>query len=239
VAAAVGAVEAAAVGAAAAAVAAAAVLRGAGEAMSLFDSAALARIESSVKEVEQHTAGEIVVMSVGRSDAYHEVRLAYGVACALAGAAAVHLLWPELGFGALLWIEAALIVLAWLAFNVPAVLRLLVPSARAAFAVERRARLEFLEHRVYDTREHTGVLILISELEHRVTILGDSGIYAQLKAEAFEKYVDQVIAAIRKGRAADGVCEVIADLGEHLRERLPPRPDDRNELPNAVIQEKH
>jgi putative membrane protein len=207
--------------------------------MAIFDSAALARIESSVKEVEQHTASEIVVMSVARSDAYHEVRLAYGIACALGGAAVVHWLWPELGVGALLWIEAALVVLAWLAFNVPALLRLLVPAARAAFAVERRAQLEFLERKIYDTRDHTGVLIVLSELEHQVTILGDAGIYAKLKAETFQKYVDTIIAAIRKGRAADGVCEVIAELGQRLREGLPIRPDDRNELPDAVVVEKH
>jgi putative membrane protein len=206
--------------------------------MALFDSAALARIEASIKEVESHTSGEIVVVSVARCDAYHEVRLAYGVAFALAGASIVHMLAPELAIGALLWIEAAIVVVAWLAFDIAAVLRLLVPAGRAEFAVARRARLEFLERRVYDTRDHTGVLILLSELERRVTILGDAGIYAQLKAETFQAYVDRIVAAIRTSRAVEGVCEVIAELGVRLGERLPPRPDDRNELPDAVQQEE-
>jgi putative membrane protein len=206
--------------------------------MALFDSAALARIEASIKEVELHTSGEIVVVSVPRSDAYHEVRLAYGIACALAGASIVHMLAPGLAIGVLLWIEAALVVGAWLAFNIAAVLRLLVPASRAAFAVERRAQLEFLQRRVYDTRDHTGVLILLSALERQVTILGDEGIYAQLKAETFQGYVARIVAAIRANRAADGVCEVIVDLGARLGERLPPRPDDRNELPDAVQQEE-
>lgn len=205
--------------------------------MALFDSTELTRIESSIREVEQKTAGEIVVVSVPRCDAYHEVRLAYGIAVALGGAALVHLLAPELAVGFLLWIEAAFVVGAWLAFNVPALLRLLVPHDRAEFAVVRRAQLEFLQRRVYDTRDHTGVLILLSELEHQVTILGDSGIYAQLKAEAFAVYVDRIVAAIRANKAADGVCEVIADLGRRLAEMLPPRSDDTNELPDAVQQE--
>jgi putative membrane protein len=206
--------------------------------MALFDSAQLARIEASVKQVESHTAGEIVVVSVPRCDAYHEVRLAYGIACALAGAGVVHMLAPGLAIGGLLWIEAAFVVLAWLAFSIPAVLRALVPKTRAEFAVARRARLEFLENRVYATRDHTGVLILLSELERRVTILGDAGVYAQLKEEGFQAYVDRIVAAIRGNRAADGVCEVIADLGVRLGERLPPRPDDTNELPDAVRQEE-
>lgn len=206
--------------------------------MALFNSAELARIEASVKAVERDTAGEIVVVSVKRCDAYHEVRLAYGVAIALGGAAVVHMFAPQLHVGWLLWLEAAFVLIAWLAFNIPPVLRLLVPGNRAEFAVVRRAQLEFLLRRVYDTRDHTGVLILLSELEHQVTILGDAGIYAKLKAETFQVYVDQVVTAIRGNRAADGVCGVIADLGVRLSEMFPPRSDDSNELPDAVQQER-
>jgi putative membrane protein len=206
--------------------------------MALFDSQALARIEAAIKAVEQNTAGEIVVVSVPRCDAYHEVRLAYGVAFALGGAAIVHTFAPWLAIGWLLWLEAAFVVCAWLAFNIPAVLRLLVPGDRAEFAVVRRAQLEFLHRRVYDTRDHTGVLILLSELEHQVTILGDAGIYAKLKQEAFQVYVDRIVTAIRAGRTAEGVTSVIADLGARLGEMLPPRSDDRNELPDAVQQEE-
>jgi putative membrane protein len=151
--------------------------------MALFDSEALARIEAAIKQVEQNTAGEIVVVSVPRCDAYHEVRLAYGVAFALGGAAVLHMFVPWLAIGWLLWLEAAMVLVAWLAFNVPPILRLLVPANRAEFAVVQRAQLEFLHRRVYDTRDHTGVLILLSELEHQVTILGDAGIYEKLKFE--------------------------------------------------------
>ena len=206
--------------------------------MPLLDQPARERIEATIKDVEKRTAGEIVVVSVSRSDAYHEIRLVYGIAFALGGAAILHVLFPLLSIGWLLWIEAAMIAAMWFAFDFPAVLRLLVPAPRAQACVARRASLEFLEHRVYDTREHTGVLILLSELEHQVVILGDSGIYAQLHAEGFAAYVERVIAGIRGGRAADGLCEVIRDLGQTLAQRVPVRPDDRNELPNVVRQEE-
>ncbi len=206
--------------------------------MPLFDPAALKRIEDAVHDVEQRTASEIVVVTAPRSDAYHDVRLLYGIAFALGGAAIIHALFPTLSIGWLLWIEAGMIALMWLAFDLPALLRLLVPGPRAGAAVVRRARLEFLEHRVYDTRDHTGVLIFLSELEHRVVILGDAGIYAELHEEGFQGYVDRVIAAVRAGRAADGLCEVIADLGKKLAAHVPLQPGDVNELPNAVRQEK-
>jgi putative membrane protein len=205
--------------------------------MPLFDPAALARIEAAVREGERGTAGEIVVVSVPSSDDYHDVRLAYGVALALSAAAVVHALAPALEFWWLLWLQAAMVVLGWLALGVPPLLRLLVPKSRRQSSVLRRAQLEFMENRVYETRDRTGVLILLSELEHKVIMLGDSGIYTQLKHDGFQAYVDRIIAAIRAGRAADGVCEVIADLGQHLSARFPARQDDTNELPDSVRQE--
>ena len=206
--------------------------------MALFDSTQLTRIEDAIRQVEQSTAGEIVVVSVARSNSYQDVRLLYAGAFAFVGAALLHFVWPELAVAWLLWAQIGLAGLVWLVLGQPALLRPLLPDAYAHHCVERRARLEFLEQRVFETRDRTGVLMLISELEHQVFMLGDSGIYQQLQQQGFQVYVDRVIAAIRGGRAAEGVCEVIADVGRVLAEKFPRRPDDTNELPDAVQQEE-
>jgi putative membrane protein len=214
----------------------AAALRGIGK-MAVFDQAARDRIEAVIASVEARSASEIVVVSVLRSDDYHDVRLLYGSALALGGAAIAHALLPQLAVSWLLWLEAALIGIAWFSLGFPTLLRPLLPHGRAEESVGRRSKLEFLEHRVFETRDRTGILILISELERRVFMLGDAGIYAQLKADGFQIYVDRIVGAIRDRRAADGVCEVIADAGLLLSEKFPIRPDDRNELPDTVQQE--
>ena len=46
-----------------------------------------------------------------------------------------------------------------------------------------------------------------------------------------------IVEAIRAGRPADGVCQVIADLGAVLEREFPRREDDRDELSNRVIEE--
>jgi putative membrane protein len=205
--------------------------------MALFDSTQLARIEEAIRKVEETTAGEIVVVSVPRSDTYQDIRLLYGSTFAFVAAALLHLAWPELAVAWLLWAQVGIGVLAWLTLGQPFLLRPLLPAAYAHACVERRARLEFLEQRVFETRDRTGVLILLSELERQVFMLGDSGIYRQLQQQGFQSYVDRIVAAIRGGRAADGVCEVTVDLGQLLAEKFPRRPDDTNELPNTVQQE--
>jgi putative membrane protein len=205
--------------------------------MALLDEAARTRIEAAIREVEQRTAGEIVVVSVPRSEDYDDARLLYGAACALAVASAVHLLWPTLGAAWLLWLQAGMMALGWAVFGWAPLVRALVPRARLQESVERRAREEFLEHNVFATRDRSGVLLLLSELEHRVVLLGDAGIHERVHSSGWEHHVQHIVNAIRAGRAAEGVCEVVTELGALLAAQFPARVDDRDELSNVVKQE--
>jgi putative membrane protein len=187
--------------------------------------------------VEQRTAGEIVVVSVPRCDDYDDARLLYGAAAAIIAAAAVHWFWPALGVVWLLWLEAGVMALGWWLLGWAPLLRRLLPKARMDEAAQRRAREEFLEHNVFATRDRSGVLLLLSELEHEVVLLGDAGVHARVQTSGWQHHVQHVVSAIRAGRAADGVCEVIAELGELLAAQFPARDDDSNELSNTVKQD--
>jgi putative membrane protein len=204
--------------------------------MALLDEAALSRIEAAINDVEQRTAGEIVVVDVPASDGYHEARLLYGAAFALAAAAAAHMIWPALSIAWLLWLEIGVAALVWFALGWPPLLRALIAASRLDDAVQRRARDEFLDCNVFATRDRSGVLIFLSELEHRVVLLGDSGIHERVHTDGWQHHVTHIVQAIRAGRPGDGVCEVITELGAVLAECFPPRPDNTNELPNTVRQ---
>jgi putative membrane protein len=206
--------------------------------MAFFDEAERTRIEAAIELTEQHTAGELVVATVRASDGYHGVRALYGFACGLALAAAIHVVRPTLGFALLAWLEVGMAALTWLALGWGPALRLLLPKAHARHAVERRAREEFFERALFATRGRTGVLIFLSELERQVAILGDAGIHERVQTDGWQAHVEHIIAQIRAGRAAAGVCEVIAKLGVSLEGVVPRQPDDRNELPNTVREEE-
>src|ERR1700712_4219640 len=141
--------------------------------MSMFSKAEAERIAAAVTEIEKQTAGEIVVAEQPVSDDYAEVRLWYALLVGFAAAALAHLLAPSLPVGAVLALQFGLGLSTWLLSRVPALLRRLLPRARAQRAVERAAQLAFLQYGVFRTRDRTGVLIFLSELEHRVVILGD------------------------------------------------------------------
>jgi putative membrane protein len=206
--------------------------------MALLDTAARTRIEATIAEVERGTAAELKVVTVAASDGYHDLRLLYGAALALAAAGVAHWARPHLAVGWLLWIEVATAMLSFSLLGLRPLLRAIVPSARALHCVERRAREAFLAHELFATRDRTGVLLLLSELEQKVVILGDSGIHAHVQTSGWQEHVQRIVAAIRAGRPADGVCEVIESLGRLLAAQLPVQPDDRNELANKVEQEE-
>jgi putative membrane protein len=205
--------------------------------MALFDADGRARVERAIHEIEQRTRGEILVLEVDRAEPYRDLRLLYAGGLALAAAALVHLAWPELQVQWLLWLELGVAAAVYPLLAVGALLRPLLPKVRADQAAEQRAELEMVEHGVLSTRDRTGVLILLCELEHRVVILGDQGIHAHVQ-QGWQAHVDTIVASIRRGRAADGVSEVITALGAVLAAHLPPGADNPDELTNAVRSER-
>jgi putative membrane protein len=200
----------------------------------LLDESSKQRIQAAIADVERTTSGEIVVATVASSDDYEDVGFRYAAAAMIGAAAIAHVALPALSFTLLLSLQAIIGLSLALAFRAGPVVRALTPKRRLSTSVERRARETFLEHELFATRERTGVLILISELEHRVAILGDRGIDHLVHQDGWQAHVAQMIASIRSGHAADGICEVIRAIGKVLAEHLPARSDDENELSDDV-----
>lgn len=202
--------------------------------MAIFSEQDKQRIEACVAAAEKNTASEIVVATVPRSESYRDVRVISALVFALGGGAGLHLLLWWLDVGEVLGLQLLLGLLGYFAAGQPTLLRLLIPRERVRSAVQREAEVRFLEHAVFDTKGRNGVLILLSELEHGVTILGDRGIHSRLQGAGWEAHVTTIVSAIRAGKPAEGVSQVIDALALVLAEHDPIQRDDVNELPNAV-----
>jgi putative membrane protein len=210
----------------------------------MFSEEDLAKIRNAVCEAEHRTRGEIVPMIVPRSAHYREAGHALGVIFALI-TLAVLLLWDRTGWGGNLspaWILLAVI----LAYGVgdylgflPATIRLLTSAQRMDSAVRRRAEAAFYEHGLHKTREGTGILIMLSLLERRVQVLADKAINERVPPSTWDQIVQQLVAAIREGRATEGFCRTIEKCSDVLAEHFPVRPGDNpDELSDDLIQER-
>jgi putative membrane protein len=204
----------------------------------MFAPTELEKIEAAIAALERRSATELVVATVPASDAYVALRLLYAFALGVTVQSCVHLARPEIAFA---WLSLAQLGTASLGFvllGTAPVIRLLISKLHGQHAATRRAHEEFFARGLFRTRERTGVLIFLSALERQVVILGDEGIHARVKTQGWEQHVACIVQAIRAGRAADGVCQVIADLADVLEAAVPRSPDDVNELPDTVREEE-
>lgn len=203
------------------------------------------RIRQSIREAEHHTRGEIVPMIVERSARYRETQYRAGAGCALFTLSAlltIKLEWMSWGWHAtnagwlLLAVIAAYGLGFWLGTFDP-VIRILTSNERMAYKASLRAHQAFLEHGLHRTELGTGVLILISLLEHRIEILTDRAILDQVPPETWKNMLALIQDGFHKGNPVESLCQAITLCGEVLAEYFPAGPTgpNPNELPNDLI----
>jgi putative membrane protein len=195
------------------------------------------RIEQAIAAAERHTHGEIVVVEVERSSDYLTFRLKAAIlALALAEAtlAFVELRGPWLPGYQLMAVQWSVAALVFGLLGRPAILRRLLPKRLRNRKVHARAMEKFLEHNVHATREQTGVLVLLSCLEHRVEILVDRGCL-RVPQDFWNAQVEVIARGIRSGQPGAAIVQAIGAIGEALATHLPSGPGgNRNELGNEV-----
>jgi putative membrane protein len=195
------------------------------------------RLSQRIAEVEKHTAGELVTAVYSRSSSYAAHRLVWATALCWLLTAGLDLVCFSVPTFALLGSQLLLVVGLYFLFGWSPLLRAITPEAVRAKAVSDRVRLLFLHQGITETRDRSGVLIYLSELERRVEILADRGIFEHVGKAAWESLVREITASIRDQKAAEGLLVAIDRIGGELAKRFPRRDDDTNELDNVVVTE--
>ncbi|MEA3543737.1 MAG: TPM domain-containing protein [Thermodesulfobacteriota bacterium] len=195
------------------------------------------KIEAAVKAAEQKTSGEIVPMVVDSSYDYPRAELIGGGTLALA----VGLLFSWIFGGESIWWFLPVFMVGFFAFQqlirkFPDFKRKLIRPDELTAEVKEKALVSFLEYGLHETRDRTGILILISLFEHRVQVLADSGINAKVPEHTWVEIVDTITDGLKTGTPCTAICQAIERCGELLQEHFPRKHDDTNELPNLIME---
>jgi len=203
------------------------------------------RIQQSIREAERHTRGEIVPMVVQRSARYRETQYRAGAGCAffmLTALLTIEWEWMPWGWHATNagWLLLTVMAAYGLGYGLGTfnpVIRVLTSNERMAYKVTVRAHQAFLEHGLHRTELGTGVLILISLLEHRIEILTDRAILDRVPPETWSNMLALIQEGFQKGNPVESLCQAITLCGEVLGEYFPAGPTgpNPNELPNDLI----
>ena len=195
------------------------------------------RIETAVKAAESKTSGEIVPMLVDCSYEYPRAELIGAGTLALALGLLVS--WA-IGGESIWWFlpvsVVSFIVFQQLIRKLPTLKRKLIHPDELNAEVREKALVSFVEQGLHETRDKTGILILISLFERRVQVLADSGINAKVPENTWEEIVEIITTGLKTDTTCDAVCRAVKRCGELLQTHFPIKADDTNELPNLIIE---
>lgn len=202
-------------------------------ASTFFTDEAKSKIVAAVREVESKSSAEIVVSVRARSDDYREVDLIAGVMLAAITLVALIYHPAELDED-LMPIETlvAFVIGSLVVNKVGPIKRALTPRKRRAERTSTAARAQFVEQGVSCTRDRSGILVFVSELERAVCVVPDVGIDAGKLGEGWKTCLTLLEKAAAE-RDVTAFSTALAALGSVLGEAYPRREDDVNELPDA------
>jgi uncharacterized membrane protein len=111
-----------------------------------------------------------------------------------------------------------------------------LPVLRGAVRADAlgRAREVFARLGMHRTALRHGVLIYLAIEDHKVAIVGDEGIHAQVGDDYWASLRDLMVERLRRQAARAAVVDAVRELGQSLARHFPRRPDDTNELSDTV-----
>ena len=112
----------------------------------------------------------------------------------------------------------------------------LTPGATKHRRARRRAVAIFQAAAAGRTTAKTGVLIYLSLAERRAEIVADEAILKLTDDHTWGEAMHALISEVREGRPADGIVAAIERVGAVLAEHFPRSADDKNEIPDKLIE---
>jgi putative membrane protein len=197
------------------------------------------KIRQAVLAAESTTAGEIVPMIVQRSSTVgHIPLLLLSLTVAVYYVAGGPAFSQQL-FGDHLWVYfldmTLLLALTVLGSRSPFIQRLLTPLADQSSQVEARAIIEFYESNIQKTKGDTGILIMVSLLEHRAVVLADKAINDKVSKDTWEKVCNELVVGIKSRDLGDAMTHAVESCGRIMTPHFPIQHDDTNELKNNLV----
>jgi uncharacterized membrane protein len=98
------------------------------------------------------------------------------------------------------------------------------------------AQQEFLRLGMTHTRERNAVLVLVAPESHTFAVVGDQGVHARCGPHFWQDVAAHMEADFRAGKFTDGIVGAVKRTGDLLAAHFPRSPDDRNELPDDVVE---
>lgn len=197
-----------------------------------FDNAALESLTNCVRDIEQTSDAELVLVVRGRSGSYRHTDYLFGAVFAFAGLN--FLLFSPVTFQ-VYWVAVDVALLfafgGFLSSRSNMIRRVFSTARHRKEAVRTGAAAMFYEAGIANTDAEMGVLIYLSLLERRLEIIADRGVLKGVPALDWNQILFELH---QTGKEPDpeNLLKGLKRLGTLLAQHLPATGENPNELPD-------
>lgn len=204
------------------------------KAVGVVSDAEMDKVKAGITEVESKTTGEVMVVLLERSDSHPGAHWLAAVCMLFNGSI---LLGAWLPWAHPVWLLAAQGLMAAVGYgltrSLPDLHNRFISKARAQEMVDEQAIQEFHRLELRETRGRTGVLLMVSLLEHRVVVLADEGIDSKVPEGTWDSVQQAIQSQIGQGHMGQGLLDGVQAAGSVLAEHFP-GDGGSEDLPNIV-----
>ncbi len=191
------------------------------------------KVKNCIEKIENKTRAEIVPAILKSSDKYPATYYRSGLFFSSFFFITSFLIFHE-------WRLKALIVgyiLGLLLCFIPFVKRLFIFRPELEEETLQKAYEVFLEHKIHQTKNRSGVLVFLSVFEKRAIILADKNINEVVAENTWIKKIDLLIEEIHEKSLEEGFLNCLNDVGAILIQNFPGNNKNENELRDDLVSE--
>ncbi|MDD5549491.1 MAG: TPM domain-containing protein [Sulfurovaceae bacterium] len=193
-------------------------------------------IEKAIAKVEEKSSCELVAVITQKSGNYSFIALLIASMLTLMLPAFILIYRPFVDALLVYQIQIVFFVLVFLLLSIENILILFLPKS----ILNKKAKLKAFETfnilGLQKTSNHQAVMIYVSVYERYVQILTDSGVNSQIDNDVWQNTVNKFTAMVKNKKFGAGYLKAIEEIGEILIEKFPVQENDKNELPNYLIE---
>ena len=194
------------------------------------------KIEEAVFAVEKKTSSELVAVVTQKSGDYLYITMLITSIIALLVPFGLLFFAPDMEAKSVYEIQLLSFMMVLLLLNMPRVLHVLLPKTLLVKAAKLKAYETFKILGLQKTSNYQAVMIFVSLYEKYVEIIADSAVSAKIDNALWQSTVDAFLEKVKNDQFEEGYVEAIHKIGAILAEYFPIESNDKNELPDGLIE---
>src|ERR1700754_2044043 len=101
----------------------------------------------------------------------------------------------------------------------------------------RAAGDSFTKLKMNETPLRNAVLIFIAPVSHQFAVVGDTAVHAKCGDDFWRSVVEGMEPSLKRGDFTEALVHGVEKVGSLLAAHFPPTTDNRNDLPDSVVEE--